>query len=105
MSGSSGGHVPEISSGENVDCFNLSFITSLTGPVASAIAILNIGDELDVELISPSLQIFNANGVLVGSLLTLHRESIIKCINKGVHFIAIVIKINGGNCDIRIKAK
>ena len=97
--------MPEIASSENTDCSNLSFVTALTSPVASVVTTLVIGDVLSVELTAPSsLRVFNANGVLVGSLLTTYRDAIVNCIQKGTNFTATVTKIIGGNCDVRIKS-
>jgi hypothetical protein len=103
MSGSSGGYMPEISSGGNTDCKSLTFSTSLTSPVASVVLNLRQGDLLKVDLISPSLlQIFDSNGILVGSLITRYRDSIINCMNKGFSFSATVIRISGGNCEVKV---
>ncbi|MDB5121839.1 MAG: hypothetical protein JWN56_3057 [Sphingobacteriales bacterium] len=104
MSGGGGGYMPEIKSNQDVDCNKLSMVTSLSSPVSHVILNTKVGDELEIQLITPaSLQVFNANGELVGSLLVTQRDRIIKCINEGVKFVAIVLKINGGNCEIRIK--
>lgn len=106
MSGSSGGYMPVIASSINTDCSNLSFVTSLTSPVASVVVTLKIGDILYVELVQPSsLQVFDSNGVLVGSLLTAHRDAMISCIHKGFEFVATINRINGGSCDVRVKSK
>lgn len=103
MSGSSNSYMPEIKSSSNTDCKGLVFTTSLTSPVVSVIVNTKVGEVLSIELVSPSsLQVVNANGVLVGSLLTAQRDNIVDCINKGFEFIATVVRINGGNCDLRI---
>lgn len=98
--------MPEFESTNNNDCSTLSFVTTLASPVASAIIALKIGDILQVEMVAPaSLRLFDSNGVLVGSLLTKYRDTILDCISKGTNFQATVTRIIGGNCDVRIKSR
>lgn len=77
MSGSSSSYSPIIKEVENIDCNKITFVTSLTAPVASVVSVLKVNDMLDVQLISPSsLQVFNNNGELAGALISSSRDRI-----------------------------
>ncbi|MBS1774357.1 MAG: hypothetical protein JST82_15985 [Bacteroidetes bacterium] len=102
MGGSSS--TPFTDGSRSIDCEDLDIKTQLSSPVASVIAILKVGDILEIEFKTPTgpcLAIFK--GVLAGTIINKDVRRIIECIVSGHKFVARVRNITGGRCAITIK--
>lgn len=111
MSGGSGGSGSGFGSGGGggtiTDCQKVSIKTSVTSPNPAVLAILSVGDKLDITLqtaTGPLIAVTNAGSVL-GAVFTTKLSQLIECINKGYTYIATILEIDGGSCEILITAQ
>jgi len=86
------------------DCDLINFRTTVSKPTAF-IAGLHIGDALFIRLVNGILTLFNSNGDLCGIIVGPQAESMIKCINKGKSYQAIVEAISGMSCQVRVELR
>jgi hypothetical protein len=100
-SGGGGGGDP------GVDCSALQFDASVSSPQPNAVAALQVGEVLTVNIEQPGgarmIALRRANNDLVGSLTDRVRE-LIRCIQEGVAFEATVLSIQGGAVRLRVQA-
>lgn len=97
--GSGGGGAPT-----DVPCDQLTFQARLQSPQLNVVSLLELGDELAIDLTDdPAVQATNDQG-LAGHVTT-RLPDLIRCINSGFEFIAIVDEVDGGNVVLTIKPK
>lgn len=81
--------------------------TQVNSPKAVAITHINANDVLTVELVTeggqPVLVAVTGSGERVGSLTPPHLAELIRCIRSGHTFIAVVLRIVGGICQVEIR--
>ena len=115
MSGSGGtsGRVdvdPDVESTPDV-CGTIVVDTTLNSPNADVVKDLRKGDELDVEIQTSrtgikSLVAKDSSGRVAGALTPPSLIPIIKCIEAGYRYVALVLeKVTGGLVRIRIQGK
>jgi hypothetical protein len=105
MSGSGGdGEGPSINRVQNDSCENLIIITNLATPQAQVINNINVGDILNVDIVTDQgpIQVLDLNGNLAGNVISREQIRLLNCLVKGVVYVAEVIGINNGQCQIRI---
>lgn len=80
-------------------------VTNLNSPVKSVIGILRAGEQLGVRLQAGPpriLQAINSAGLVAGSITSPEMPRIIACILQGVTFVADVVFVRGGTCQVRL---
>ena len=104
MSGNGGGGGNYGGGSPSFDCNSLVMNTQLASPIPAVIATLVKGDVLDVVLVSTTgpVQAVTSAGVVAGAILTTGIGQLIQCISDGHQFIAKVLDIKGGNCQVLI---
>ena len=107
MSGSNPtGATPSGGGGPRFSCGKLHFKTPLNSPNATVIKTLKKDDELDVKLQGPNGPVVvEKKGAVAGSITSSYLIHLIKCMQGGHAYIAIVMGINGGICDVEVRAK
>lgn len=107
MSGSGGGgdnDMPSINRpSQNDSCASLIINTNLATPQANVINNLNAGDVLDINAVTdqgPIQALYN--GQLAGNIISREQIRLLACLIKGVPFVADVIEIDNGQCQVRI---
>ena len=104
MGGSGGGGEP------SPDCASLVVETTLNSPDDAVVASLTKGDRLTVEIHvdgigASSLVAKNSAGQIAGSLTPPSLIIILKCIQNGFRYVAIVLNdVTGGVVRVRIQA-
>lgn len=98
-SGGSGG-----GSGAN-PCATLMATTILNSPKAAVLAHLQPGQVLDVGLRagSPGVVVATWKGQEAGSITFATIATLINCLNAGFSFVADVLSVNGGRCEVRVR--
>lgn len=102
MSGSSG--FTFSSSPSEQSCEKLTILTRLASPVPNVIATLVVGDILNIRLSSvlgPVEAVTNQNQI-AGAILTAKLAQLINCIASGTTYVAKVLIVNGGECQVSI---
>ena len=64
---------------------------------------LNEGDILEIAIIDGSVTAIAKSGDVAGALTSRDTVRLKKCIETGHDFIAKVIKVDGGSCDVIVK--
>jgi hypothetical protein len=107
MSGGGGGGSTGGGGDSGVDCSALQFEANVSSPQPSAVAALQVNDALTVHLeqqgATRMIALRRPNNDLVGSL-TDHLRELIRCIQEGVDFEAIVLSVQGGAVRVRVQA-
>lgn len=87
-------------------CERLTITTFLSSPKADVIGKIKINDILSISALSDQgpLIASTSNGEIAGSILSAEQIRLLNCINSGTEYEAIVLSIQGGSCQIRIKA-
>lgn len=105
-SGSSDGEYGSGGAVSAVPCANLFVQTVLTSPNPSVIGTLQVGDVLDLKVMPPgSLVAVTNSGAIAGSIVSANLSQLIVCIQSGTQFIALVLSILGGACDVQVRPK
>jgi hypothetical protein len=101
--GGGGGYDPP----EESDCSKLRVRTQLRSPDPAVISKLVTGQTLAVRYTAPKgpLLAIAQKGAVAGSIVTSKQVDIVNCINNGFSFVAEVLSVNGGKCEIEVKAK
>ena len=89
---------------KDVSCEDLNIKTQLSSPQVEVVNELDIGDILELKLLSqagPCLAIFE--GRVAGTIINKELRKIVDCMNAGRKFNATVRSIEGGKCSITIK--
>ena len=79
--------------------------TNLNSPDPAVIRTLRPGDKLDVHLQAGPpriLQARNTAGLVAGSITSPEMPRIIDCMRQGVIFVADVVSVRGGVCQVRV---
>lgn len=77
----------------------------LNSPKKAVTVKLTVGDNLDVVLVGKSLVARNEDGNDAGSLTPRSLARLIACIEKGTGYVAAVVKLAGGACEVEIRRK
>lgn len=98
-SGGLGGATP------NGGCADIFIKTILSSPNPEVIGKLKKNDTLRLELQSETgpLLAFTNQGEVAGSVTSASLARIIRCIQDGYNFIAIVMNLIGGRCDVEVR--
>lgn len=98
--GGDGGGVPD----EGISCVNLRFRTSLNSPDAAVIGKLKPKDELTLaqkKADGPLLAI-TSSGDVAGSIAGRLLLQLLRCMESGHEYKAVVKKVTGGNVEVEI---
>jgi hypothetical protein len=90
-----------------MDCDSLVFKTVLNSPKAAVIAKLKPKDWLDLDLQDeegPVVAITEA-AEIAGSITAPHLTDLIRCMNAGHEYVAQVLSVNGGRCEVQVRPK
>ena len=104
MSGSGGGQPPPTAD----PCEKLTSKTTLTSPVKDVVAQLTKGVELEIELKkSGGARVIQAlhRGRLAGSITSTVIQRIAECIEDGHKYVAEVLSVEGGSCQVLVRHK
>lgn len=84
---------------------DLRINTYLASPQAEAMEAMEVGSILAIHAVSATGPILavSSNGETVGSIISREQIRLLKCLVKGVNFIAEVISINGAECRVQIR--
>lgn len=107
MSGSDGGTGGILgggSGGEQVCCELISTQTVINSPDPGVISGLEQGMSLSVVQQGDSLVAVDTPGNVAGSLTPPNMHSILECMGQGHQYIAVVNRVEGGRCVVRIVA-
>lgn len=108
MSGGGGGGVPF---GQVVDsrrdCTNIFERTILSSPVPEVLASLSVDDVLNLELRGDRgpLVAVAPDGRHAGSVTSASLADLIRCINEGHAYIALVLSLDRGRCEVEIRPR
>jgi hypothetical protein len=86
-------------------CEDLSFLASVNSPQPAALDGLEVGDVLTVQFgpDGQSVVVFD-NTVLVGALTGPRVASLLNCMHSGFEYEAVVVAIDGGQCEIQVES-
>lgn len=87
------------------ECGNLSGRTTLNSPQAAVIKQLKVGDVLLIQLRSsgPDVVVAVFGGQEAGSITFTQLVTLIGCLKKGFPYVADVLAIQGGGCEVMIR--
>jgi hypothetical protein len=77
----------------------------LNSPKKAVLATLKVGQDLDVVLVNKSLVARDKAGHDAGSLTPRSLARLIACIEEGNEYLAAVVKVVGGACEVEIRRK
>jgi len=91
---------------KNENCENLVINTNLRSPQANTIQNLKKGDILIIQVASDQgpLQAFDNAGNLAGNIISREQAKLMACIIAGTEYVAEVLSVENGQCDIQIRA-
>ena len=95
-SGSGGGRL--------LKCPNIKFTAVLNSPQANILSTLKLGDILTVSIHSGSsisVVVSNKSGI-AGSITGQYLSDLISCMQNGYDYVAKVVSVNGGKCDVEV---
>jgi len=94
-------------SSSGVSCSALTIRTALNSPKASVISKLSVGDRLTVEFVPPKgpLVAKTKGGEIAGSITAAEMQLLIRCMADDWKYVAEIVSIKGGHCEVLIKAK
>lgn len=102
-SGGGGGYVPPVR--EKFSCETGQIVTKVASVDLRVLAKHNVGDLLEVEIISGILKLYDGDGELLGSIIHPNVIELIECINKAFEYEAEITIINSPSCTVIIKRK
>jgi hypothetical protein len=90
--------------GVQQNCADIVLRTQLASPDPAVVADLEVGDILNVKLLTATgpLQALTQDGDVAGAILTSDPALLINCINSGYEYLAKVLSVHGGDCQISI---
>jgi hypothetical protein len=103
-SGGGGGNGGPVNGGE--ECKTHYGGATLVSPKANVLRRLNVGDRLDVVVIEQNdrpILCADKGGTLAGAVSHKSALQIIKCINKGYRYVAVITKLEGADCTLDIR--
>lgn len=87
------------------DC-NIVERVPLNSPQAAVLAVLQVGTVLDVEVVTPGpLLVAKHKGQIAGSLTPQTLLDLLDCIAKGRVYVAQVVLIRGGLCEVEVRPR
>jgi hypothetical protein len=92
------------------DCARLRFLAWLQSPRAQAVALLSVGEELDVVLAPaapgtpPIVEVRRTDGTTVAALMT-RLPDLLRCLAEGFRYVAEVRDISGGAVRVMVHAR
>ncbi len=98
--GTGGGGVPP-----SIDCTRILEKTILNSPVPKVVSSLKKGDILTVMVQERSLVAVTEDGDIAGALTPPLLPRIVECIDEGYEYVAIVLQISGGQCNVEVRLK
>jgi hypothetical protein len=107
MSGGGGGGGGGPSPPSGIDCARLVIRTPLNSPNQSVVAKLKKNDQLSIEVQGARGPVVakDSSGQIAGSITAQSLLDLIRCINDGYEYIAIVRDVSGGKVDVEIRPK
>lgn len=86
------------------NCADIVLKTQLASPDPDVIDDLGVGDILNIKLSSATgpLQAVTMDGQIAGAILSSNPALLINCITEGHEYLARVLSINGGDCQVSI---
>jgi len=105
MSGSDGGGGGGPAQPGPVDCDDLVFPTILNSPKVSVISKLRAKDVLRLNLAGPAGPVVavTKEGETAGSITEPRLVDLIRCMNTGHKYIALVLSIDAGACRVQVR--
>lgn len=102
MSGSGGSYLGSDSPSDS--CATLRFDTQLASPKAQVVALLQVGNDLDLAFGQGGNQVVIAlwQGMDAGGIVDPHLNQLRNCMNQGEQFKARVLSITGGQVRVRV---
>lgn len=101
-----GGGAGDGGGGDNADQCAIAQRAPLNSPVPAVVATLTVGRELDVVLTSPGgravLEV-RQDGAVAGALTHRGHLTLIRCIENGWSYKAVVTNVSGGLVELRIQ--
>lgn len=103
MSGSSSSYTFDTGATRH-NCADIVLKTQLASPNPDIIEDLAIGDILNIKLSSATgpLHAVTMDNQVAGAILSSNPALLINCINEGYEFLAKVLSVNGGDCQVSI---
>lgn len=91
---------------QDENCAGLIFNTNLASPQSAVINDLEEGDLLNVKAVREQgpIQAFDAQDRLAGSIISRQQVRLLNCINGGTEYVAQVLSIEGGQCNVEVRA-
>jgi len=87
-------------------CERLGFQAAVNSPQKDVLSVLDVGDVLDVVPSAPGPGVsVEYNGRIAGSLTGSHIAQLVTCMQSGFEYKATVVKLNGGQCVVRVEAR
>lgn len=105
--GGGGGGGGGLSPSSGVDCARLVIRTTLNSPDPKVVGKLKKGDQLSIEVQGTRgpVVVKNSAGQVAGSITAQQLLDLIKCIDDGYEYVAIVREVAGGKVDVEIRPK
>jgi hypothetical protein len=92
---------------ENIDCARLAFDTTLASPQEAIVAMLAVGDALDLQIRSSGgwdvIAAVTASGDVAGSI-TDRTPDLLRCMQEGVTYVAEITAMSGGWIELHVHA-
>lgn len=90
--------------GRLLKCPNIKFTAVLNSPQPNVLNTLKIGDILSVSIQSGSSisVVVTSNKGIAGSITGQYLSDLISCMQNGYEYVAKVVSINGGKCDVEV---
>ena len=108
MSGSGGGNSPSFNiPSQNDSCENIIINTNLASPQAIVIANLTVGNRLNIIAATDQgpIQALDGNGQIAGNIISREQIRLLNCIRQGTVYVADIIEIDNGQCQVQIHSK
>lgn len=103
MSGSGGGGGGGGGGTPTTNCASISAKVTLNSPDPKVIKTLKVGDELEVQLHGSAVVAVAASGHIAGSITFPGVAAFKKCLEQGHSYVATVVALHIGNCEVQIQ--
>lgn len=91
--------------GESRDPCDIIEVTTLNSPNRTVVTTLRDGDVLAIELRDERRLLAMHGNRVAGSVTSTSHPRILQCMQRGSEYVAIVLSVRGGACDVRIQPK
>lgn len=87
-----------------MDCSHLTFVTNLASPVPNVVAKLHKGSELTIQYNGDDQPVLalTSSGETAGSIVGALLGFMTGCIENGYEYVAKVVEIDGGRCQLEV---